>query len=133
MEIQWSAYPGQQENTFAGCSKRPSSKAAASEGPEAYPLGYVEGLNDARTKLADFFSILLVRLLGTVKADNKLGRTMVGFAATTRTGDLGFPVCGLLIESAEGISTLGDGGPGLVGTGDIGHKAACGEGNATAL
>jgi len=27
------------------------------------PLGYVEGLNDARTKLADFFSILLeVRL-----------------------------------------------------------------------
>jgi len=36
-----------------------SSKAAASEGPEAYPLGYVEGLNDARTPLADFFSILL--------------------------------------------------------------------------
>jgi DNA uptake protein ComE-like DNA-binding protein len=27
---------------------------------EAYPLGYVEGLSDARTKLADFFSILLV-------------------------------------------------------------------------
>ena len=27
--------------------------------PEAYPLGYVEGLNDARTKLADCFSILL--------------------------------------------------------------------------
>ena len=26
---------------------------------EAYPLGYVEGLNDARTLLADFFSILL--------------------------------------------------------------------------
>ena len=25
---------------------------------DAYPLGYVEGLNDARTKLADFFSIL---------------------------------------------------------------------------
>jgi hypothetical protein len=35
------------------------SKAAASEGPEAYPLGYVEDLNDARTKLAGFFSILL--------------------------------------------------------------------------
>ena len=33
-------------------------KAAASEG-QAYPLGYVEGLNDARTKLADFFSSLL--------------------------------------------------------------------------
>jgi hypothetical protein len=43
----------------AGCSKRPSRKAAASEGPEAYPLGYVEGLNDAKTPLADFFSILL--------------------------------------------------------------------------
>jgi hypothetical protein len=45
---------------YAGCSKSSSSKAAASEGPEAYPLGYVEGLNDARTTLADFFSILLI-------------------------------------------------------------------------
>jgi hypothetical protein len=26
----------------------------------AYPLGYIEGLNDARTLLADFFSIPLV-------------------------------------------------------------------------
>jgi hypothetical protein len=26
---------------------------------EAYPLGYVESLSDARTKLADIFSILL--------------------------------------------------------------------------
>ena len=26
--------------------------------PEAYPLGYVEDLSDARTPLADFFSIL---------------------------------------------------------------------------
>ena len=43
----------------AGCSKRPFSKAAASEGPRAYPQGYVEGLNDARTTLAGFFSILL--------------------------------------------------------------------------
>ena len=93
----------QQENTPAGCSKRPDfspaqplraetrlvpGKAAASEGPRRYkphfvwavrpckwvlangkapqwfrhPRGsllYVEGLNDARTKLADFFSILL--------------------------------------------------------------------------
>ena len=31
--------------------------------PEAYPRGYVEGLNDARTKLAGFFSILLVSTL----------------------------------------------------------------------
>ena len=42
----------------ARCSKSSSSKAAASEGPEAYPQGYVEDLNDARTPLADFFSIL---------------------------------------------------------------------------
>ena len=38
--------------------KKTVSKAAASEGPEAYPLGYVEGLSDARTKLTGFFSIL---------------------------------------------------------------------------
>jgi hypothetical protein len=28
--------------------------------PEAYPLGYVEDLNDARTKLVVFFNILLL-------------------------------------------------------------------------
>ena len=44
---------------LAGCSKWPSSKAAASEGPRRTLLGYVEGLNDASTKPADFFSILL--------------------------------------------------------------------------
>jgi len=49
----------QREDTPAGCSKSSSSKAAASEDPEAYPLGYVEDLNDARTPLADFFSIML--------------------------------------------------------------------------
>jgi hypothetical protein len=48
------------ENAPAGCSKWPSSKAAASEDPEAYPLGYVEDLNDARTQLATFFSILFL-------------------------------------------------------------------------
>ena len=52
--------------SHAGCSKGLSSKAAASEGPEAYPLGYVEELNDARTKLADFFSILLALLDGHI-------------------------------------------------------------------
>ena len=34
--------------------------------PEAYPQGYVEDLSDARTKLADFFSILLERLVRAV-------------------------------------------------------------------
>ena len=53
----------QKENILTGCSKSPSSKAAASEDREAYPLGYVEDLNDARTPLADFFSILSVLML----------------------------------------------------------------------
>ena len=42
----------------AGCSKRPSSKAAASEEARR-TLRYVEPLSVARTPLADFFSILL--------------------------------------------------------------------------
>ena len=57
--LRWFARVAQRENNPAGCAKSSSSKAAASEDPEAYPLGYVEDLNDARTKLADFFSILL--------------------------------------------------------------------------
>ncbi len=63
-ERRWPARVAQQESTPAGCSKSSSSKAAASEGPEAYPLGYVEDLNDARTMLADFFSILLRATIG---------------------------------------------------------------------
>jgi hypothetical protein len=42
----------------AGCSKRLSSKAAASEEARR-TLRYVELLSEARTPLADFFSILL--------------------------------------------------------------------------
>ena len=42
----------------AGCAKRPSSKAAASEEARC-TLRYIEPLNDARTPLADFFRILL--------------------------------------------------------------------------
>ncbi len=41
-----------------GCSNRPSSKAAASEEARR-TLRYVEPLSDARTMLADCFSILL--------------------------------------------------------------------------
>ena len=58
-EIGWFPRITQQENTPAGCSKRLSSKAAASEGPRRTLWGSVEGLNDVRTLLADFFSILL--------------------------------------------------------------------------
>ena len=43
---------------LAGCSKRLTSKAAASEEARR-TLRYVEPLSDARTPLADFFSILL--------------------------------------------------------------------------
>ena len=61
----------------AGCSKRPSSKAAASEEPEAYPLGYVEDLNDARTMLVGFFSILLALLDGHVRSAMLTGINLV--------------------------------------------------------
>ena len=47
-----------------GCSKRLSSKAADESKPEAYPQGYVEDFDELRTKLADFFSVLLSPLLG---------------------------------------------------------------------
>jgi hypothetical protein len=42
----------------AGCSKRPSGKAAASEEARR-TLRYVEPLSDARTLLADFFNTLI--------------------------------------------------------------------------
>jgi len=47
-------------NTLAGCSKSSSSKAAGESKPETYPQGYVEDFDEPRTKLADFFSILLL-------------------------------------------------------------------------
>ncbi len=43
----------------AGWSKRLSSAAAASEEAKAYSVRYVEPPGAARTKLADFFNILL--------------------------------------------------------------------------
>ncbi len=39
--------------------KNAVSKAAGESKPEAYPQGYVEDFNETRTKLAEFFSILL--------------------------------------------------------------------------
>jgi hypothetical protein len=47
----------------AGCSKRPFSKAAADGSTGGVAPGYVEDAFKARTKLAGFFSILLVRHL----------------------------------------------------------------------
>ena len=55
----------------AGCSKRPSSEAAASEEARR-ALRYVESLSDAKTKLADFFSILLGRNEFHSRADERL-------------------------------------------------------------
>jgi hypothetical protein len=83
--------------------------------------------------LADFFSILLVRLLGAVKADNKLDRTMVGFALVARAGDLAFPVRRPVVKSAGGFSALRDGRRRFVGSGDMSHKAAYGERDEAAL
>jgi len=40
--------------------------------PEAYPQGYVEGLNDARTMLADFFNSLLGFRLDTFNIEPDL-------------------------------------------------------------
>ena len=69
-----SARVAQEENILAGCSNRPdflpaqprraktrrsAGKAAADESTGGIALGCVEGLNDARTPLADCFSILL--------------------------------------------------------------------------
>ena len=49
---------GTDVSIVSGCSKSPSSKAAASEEARR-TLRYVEPLSDARTPLAEFFSILL--------------------------------------------------------------------------
>ena len=59
------------QEQLAGCSKRPSSAAAASEEARR-TLRYVEPLSDARTKLADFFSILLERNEFHSRADERL-------------------------------------------------------------
>ena len=59
------------QEQLAGCSKRLSSEAAASEEARR-ALRYVESLSDARTKLADFFSILLGRNEFHSRADERL-------------------------------------------------------------
>jgi hypothetical protein len=63
IESQSRGYRGKREEREnldrAGCSKRPSSKAATSEDARR-TLRYVELLSEARTPLADFFSILLL-------------------------------------------------------------------------
>ena len=74
---------------LSGCSKRLSSKAAASEGARR-TLRYVESLSDVRTSLAAFFSILLSRFESPAESiltgdagDHKLGQVVfsTGFGA----------------------------------------------------
>ena len=43
---------------------------------EAYPLGYVEVLSDARTMLADFFSILLRDIVQNGRLDRRQRRRL---------------------------------------------------------
>src|SRR6185503_10082514 len=62
------------EEHQAGCSKRPSSKAAASEEARR-TLRYVEPLSAARTPLEDFFSILLEHEEEVKVIDVRAGRT----------------------------------------------------------
>ena len=76
-----------------GCSKSSSSKAAASEGPEAYPLGYVEGLNDARTPLAGFFSIRLYRILKGRLCPDRLRQNSTPFQFLKNSSSSGIKVC----------------------------------------
>ena len=52
---------------YSGCSKRPISKAAASEEARRTGFRYVESLSDGRTKLAEFFNILLRARRSTVR------------------------------------------------------------------
>src|SRR5882762_1491246 len=75
-ELRCSARVAQQQNISAGCSKRPFSKAAASEEARR-TLRYVEPLSDARTPLADFFSILLKHLIQGAQKLLQLGRRRV--------------------------------------------------------
>jgi hypothetical protein len=58
MKIQWSPRLGPWGNARQDAQKgRPAKPQRVKD--RGVPLGYVEGLNDARTLLAGFFSILL--------------------------------------------------------------------------
>ena len=71
----------------AGCSKWPSSKAAASEEAKR-TLRYVELLSEARTPLADVFSILLkIRLEARRRlVEDRCGGAREGFVVRVVEG-----------------------------------------------
>jgi len=60
-ELRWPVFLGQEKNTPWDAQKRLPSKCATSEAARG-TFRYVESLNDARTPLAEFFSILLESL-----------------------------------------------------------------------
>jgi hypothetical protein len=68
----------QQGSNLAGCSKSSSSKAAGESKPEAYLQGYVEDFDELRTKLADFFSILLRYLESASQSETSRQRQGLG-------------------------------------------------------
>src|SRR5439155_23193017 len=61
-----------------GCSKRPASKATASERPRRTFLRYVEVLSEARTRLEGVFSILLEEFFVDLNRDHSPHRLLVG-------------------------------------------------------
>ena len=77
-----------------GCSKRLSSEAAASEQPRRTVSKYVEDGSDARTKLAAFFNILLMRLL-VLAVRTGLGPGGMRFGAARAGGRRLVPFVGL--------------------------------------
>ena len=77
----------------AGCSKRPSSKAAADESTGGVASGYVEEAFEARTKLVDFFSILL-----RFDVSNDSGSPTQGLSRAAPPGGCGSGVRGLALS-----------------------------------
>jgi hypothetical protein len=64
--------------------KKAVQQAAASEGAR-HTLRYVEPLSDARTQLADFFSILLSKENQWQRADQEAGCTIISTRSFSRS------------------------------------------------
>ena len=67
VEIQWRAHLGQQENRSENAQKGRSARPQRAK-MRRRTLRYVELLSEARTPLADFFSILLVNRMANTEA-----------------------------------------------------------------
>jgi hypothetical protein len=72
----------------AGCSKSSSSAAAADESTGGVASGYVEDAFEARTKLANFFSILptACQFSEVIESDTSFGSKSVTFAWCVGSG-----------------------------------------------